>query len=127
MRRAWSGCCSTKVNAVEGNATHLGILDRDQSPLYVVDCILNIDNPEDPKVVVTLDMTFKNKKGHGIRILGQSTISLAGPASGNYEIIEGYGKFSGAEGTVKTTGFFNAETASADFKVDGMVTQPNRK
>ncbi len=116
-----------EINAGEGNATHLGILDRDQSPLFVVDCNLNFDDPEDPKVITTLDITLRNKKGDGIRLLGQSTISLSGPASGSYEIIEGFGKFSGATGSAKTTGFFNPEAGSAEFNVDGMVTQPNRK
>lgn len=116
-----------EINAVEGNATHLGILDRDQSPLLVVDCNLNFDDPDDPKVVTTLDITLRNKKGDGVRLLGQSTISLSGPASGSYEIIEGFGKFSGATGAATTNGFFNPEAGSAAFKVDGMVTQPNRK
>ena len=116
-----------KINATEGNATHLGILDRGQSPLFVVDCNLNFDDPEDPKVITTLDITLRNKKGDGVRLLGQSTISLLGPASGSYEIIEGFGKFSGATGSATTTGFFNPEVGSAEFTVDGMVTQPNRK
>jgi hypothetical protein len=115
-----------KINAVEGNATHLGILQRDQSPLFVVDCYLNFDDPEDPKVITTLDITLRNKKGDGIRLLGQSTISLSGPASGSYEIVEGFGKFSGATGSATTTGFFNPEAGSAAFSLKGSVTQPNR-
>ena len=116
-----------EINAVEGNATHLGILDRDQSPLFVVDCALNNDDPQNPKVITTLDITLRNKKGDGLRLLGQSVISLLGPASGTYEIIEGFGKFSGATGSATTDGFFNPEAGSAVFSVDGMVTQPNRK
>ena len=116
-----------EINAVEGNTTHLGILDRDQSPLLVVDCNLNFDDPEDPKVITILDITLRNKNGDGVRLLGQSTISLSGPASGNYEIIEGFGKFYGATGSANTTGLFNPEAGSAAFSVKGMVTQPNRK
>lgn len=73
-----------KNNAVSGNATHLGILDSNQSPLFVVDCALDGINQT---ITTTLDMTLKNKKGDGIRIFGESILSVAGPSTGNFEII----------------------------------------
>ena len=115
---------AAKNNIVEGNATHLGKLDYMISPLIVEACavdfavgILSVD----------LNITFRNKNGDGIRILGTSNITLAGPATGSYEVVEGFGKFEGATGSVTTTGFFNLETGVAEFSAEGMVTQPNRK
>jgi hypothetical protein len=66
---------AAKINKVEGNATHLGILDDMNSPLIAEACNLNL---QAGILSVTLNITFKNKKGDGIRILGVSNISLAG-------------------------------------------------
>ncbi|MBT8300807.1 MAG: hypothetical protein KJO63_05710, partial [Maribacter sp.] len=110
-------------NKVEGNATHLGVLDYMKSPLIVEACDLDAQTGI---LSVTLNITFKNKKGDGIRILGVSNISLAGPASGSYEVVEGFGKFEGATGAISTTGFFNGNTGVAEFRAEGSVTQPNR-
>ena len=114
---------AAKLNKVEGNATHLGILDDMDSPLVVEACVLDL---QAGILSVTLNITFKNKKGDGIRILGVSNISLEGPASGSYDVVEGFGKFEGATGSITTTGFFNGVTGVAEFQVEGNVTQPNR-
>jgi hypothetical protein len=114
---------AAKINKVEGNATHLGILDDMNSPLIAEACNLDV---QAGILSVTLNITFKNKKGDGIRILGVSNISLEGPASGSYEVVEGFGKFQGATGSISTTGFFNTETGVAEFRAEGSVTQPNR-
>lgn len=112
-----------KFNLVSGNATHLGIMDQPNSPLTIESCSFNATTGI---LTVTLDITFKNKNGDGIRILGVSNISVAGPASGSYDVVDGFGKFQGATGSITTTGFFNAETAVAEFSAEGMVTQPNQ-
>ena len=112
-----------KFNLVSGNATHLGIMDTPNSTLLIESCFFDGDAGI---LSVTLNVTFKNKNGDGIRMLGISNISVAGPASGSYDVVEGFGKFEGAAGTITTTGFFNAETAVAEFSANGMVTQPNR-
>jgi hypothetical protein len=113
---------AAKINKVEGNATHLGILDDMNSVLIAEDC--NLDT-QAGILSVTLNITFKNKKGDGIRILGVSNITLEGPASGSYEVIEGFGKFEGATGSITTKGFFNGVTGVAEFRAEGFVTQPN--
>jgi len=117
-----------KFNLVTGNATHLGFIDpgvpdQPNSTLLIESCFFDV---ETGILSVTLNITFKNKKGDGIRILGISNISVEGPASGSYEVVEGFGKFEGATGNITTKGFFNAETAVAEFRAEGMVTQPNR-
>lgn len=112
-----------KINVVNGNATHLGLLDEIRSPLMVEDCSFD---SQTGFLTVTLNITVRNKKGDGIRFLGVSNISLEGPASGSYEIVEGYGKFEEATGTLITTGFFNGETGVAEFSAEGFVTQPNQ-
>lgn len=111
-----------KINVVTGNATHLGILDQINSPLIVEDCSFDSNTGF---LIVTLNITLKNKKGDGIRFLGVSNISVEGPASGNYDIVEGFGKFEGATGSLTTKGFFNGETGVAEFSADGFVTKPN--
>lgn len=111
-----------KINVVNGNATHLGILDQINSPLIAEEC--SFDSMTGI-LTVTLNVTLKNIKGDGIRFLGESNISLEGPASGNYNIVEGFGKFEGATGSLKTKGFFNGETGVAEFSAKGFVTQPN--
>lgn len=110
-------------NNIKGNATHIGVLDSEQSPLTPVDCLLDITNG---KLTVGLDMTFVNKKGDGIRVLGESVINLDGSATGSFEVIQGFGKFEGATGWMDTVGFFDFETGVADYRGEGMVTQPNR-
>ena len=110
-------------NLMTGNATHLGILDRESSPLIIADCELDL---EEGVLIGTLDMTFKNKNGDGIRILGQSIMGLYGqPSSGEYEVIEGYGKFEGALGHMTSKGVVDFDVAVADFTVEGVVSQPN--
>lgn len=111
-------------NAIKGNATHIGVLDPEQSPLAPVSCLLE---EAEGRLTVGLDMTFVNKKGDGIRILGESVINLDGSATGSFDIIDGFGKFEGATGWVDTEGFFNFENGVATYSGDGMVTQPNRK
>ena len=111
-----------KFNVVNGNATHLGVLDQMNSPLIAEECSFD---SQTGFLTVTLNITVKNKKGDGIRFLGVSNISLEGPASGSYDIVEGYGKFENAMGTLTTTGFFNGETGVAQFSADGYITQPN--
>lgn len=112
-----------KFNIVSGNASHLGILDAANSPLIVEDCSFD---SQTGFLAVTLNITYKNKNGDGIRVLGISNISIEGPASGSYEVVEGYGKFEGATGSMTTEGFFNGETGVAEFSAEGFVTQPNR-
>ena len=109
-------------NIVSGNATHLGKIDQMNSPLLVEECSFD---SQTGFLTVTLNITVKNKKGDGIRFLGVSNISVEGPASGNYDIVEGFGKFENAAGTLTTTGFFNGETGVANFSADGYITQPN--
>ena len=112
-----------KINVVNGNATHLGILDDINSPLIVEECAFD---SQTGFLTVTLNITLINRNGDGIRFLVVSNISLEGPASGNYNIVEGFGKFEGATGSLITEGFFNGETGVAEFSADGFVTQPNR-
>lgn len=112
-----------KINKVTGNATHLGVLDDLNSQLIAESCSLDA---QAGILSVELNITFKNKNGDGIEILGISDITLAGPASGSYEVVKGFGKFEGAQGTVQTTGFFNGETGVAEFRAEGMISQPNR-
>ncbi len=109
-------------NAVDGNATHLGNLDWNQSPLIVVDCTLN---PLEQTITTTLHMTFMNKKGDGLLFHGPATLSIEGPSWGSFEIVEGYGKFEGALGEIETEGFFDINTGRTVFSAKGMVTQPN--
>ena len=111
-----------KINVVKGNATHLGILDQMNSPLIVEECSFDSNTGI---LTVTLNITVKNKNGDGIRFLGESNISIEGPASGTYNIVEGYGKFEGATGSLTTNGFFNGETGVAEFSAEGFITQPN--
>ena len=110
------------INAVSGNATHLGLLDVYQSSLIVVECVLD---PIGESVITTLDMYLVNSGGDGIHIFGESTLTFAGPSFGNFEIIEGFGKFEGASGSIETTGFFNFENGTTQFRAEGFVTQPN--
>jgi len=110
-------------NTVSGNATHLGVLDPAESKLFVVDCELNL---ESELLIGTLEMTFLNKKGDGIKVLGVSRMGLYGnPSSGEYDVIEGYGKFEGAAGHLTSTGLVNFDTGVADFKMDGLITKPH--
>ena len=111
------------VNAISGNATHIGVLDPNLSPLVPTDCLLDVGNG---KLVVGLDMTFVNKKGDGIQILGESIINLDGTATGSFDIIGGFGKFDGASGWIETEGFFNFENGVATYRGEGMVTKPNK-
>jgi hypothetical protein len=108
-------------NAISGNATHLGELDPFQSPLIGVDCSFN---PGTMIVTATIDMTFKNLEGDGLRILGQSDMSLNGPASGSYVVQEGFGKLYGATGNLNTTGKLNPNDGTAEFEVDGKIVVP---
>ena len=108
-------------NAISGNATHLGELDPFQSPLIGVDCSLN---PATMVVTATIDMTFKNLDGDGLRILGQSDMSLDGPASGSYTVQEGFGKLYGATGNLTTKGQLNPNDGTAHFEVNGLITVP---
>ncbi|NNF32864.1 MAG: hypothetical protein HKN68_02080 [Saprospiraceae bacterium] len=110
-------------NIVSGNATHLGVLDEVESKLYVLNCELNLT---EELLIGTLEMTFKNKKGDGIKVLGVSRMGLYGkPSSGEYSVSEGYGKFEGATGQLSSSGLVNFETGVADFKMDGLITKPH--
>jgi len=118
-----NGVAVMKTNAVIGNATHIGLIDRSMSPLIVEDCDFN---PSTGVITAELNVTVKNSKGDGIRFLGISNMNVAGPSSGNYIIVEGFGKFEGATGELSTVGYLNAAAGSAEFKVEGIITQPNR-
>jgi hypothetical protein len=121
----WTDCgygvMLTINNAVSGNATHLGELDMAQSPLYGVDCSFD---PATGIVTATLDMTFMNYAGDGLRILGQSDMSVNGPASGSYTVMEGFGKLAGATGDLNTKGQLDPATITAEFEVYGKITVP---
>ena len=119
-----NGVAVMKTNAVNGNATHIGLADRSMSPLIVESCDFD---PSTGIITAELNVTVKNSKGDGIRFLGTSNMNVAGPSSGNYVIVEGFGKFEGATGELSTTGFLNAAEGSAEFKAEGFITQPNRK
>ncbi len=121
----WTDCgyevMLTVNNAISGNATHLGKLDVSQSPLIGVDCSFD---PTTGIVTATLDMTFMNHKGDGLRMLGQSDMSINGPASGSYTVMEGYGKLAGATGNLNTKGKLDPATITAEFEVYGKITVP---
>lgn len=108
-------------NAVSGNATHLGKIDPMRSPLIVVNCILN----DEESITTTLEMTFRNKKGHGIKVYGDVVLNIAGPTAGYFEIIEGYGKFEGASGWIETAGMFDISQGKTVYKAEGLISQPN--
>jgi hypothetical protein len=108
-------------HAVNGNATHLGLIDPMQSQFNVVECALNI---QEQLATFTDEIILKNKKGDGLFFLGNSTASLAGPGTGYYVVVEGYGKFENATGWINTIGNISGPDGPV-FAVDGMVTQPN--
>lgn len=118
---------STPANiysAVSGNATHLGKLDPTLSEIEVVDCSLDAIAQV---VITTLDMTFINKKGHGIRVEGDVDLSIEGPTSGYFIITEGFGKFENASGWIATQGSFDITNGTTVYSADGYISQPNQR
>lgn len=111
-----------KLSTVSGNATHLGKLNWIKSPLTVNHCEFD---PITGNFTVELDMIFKNKNGDGIHIFGESIMHITGPATGEFLIIDGFGKFKDASGELLTEGFLNVEAGTTVFRAEGMVTQPN--
>lgn len=109
-------------NTISGNATHLGKIDPTLSPLIVVNCILN----DEESITTTLEMTFRNKNGDGIKVYGDAVLNIAGPSSGYFDIIEGYGKFEGATGWMATAGMFNIDQGTTVYSAEGRISQPNR-
>ena len=113
-----------KFSTMTGNTSHFGKLDKNKSLLTVRDCSLDI---ETQTVEMVIDITFRNKNGEGLQFLGAVNVSLEGPTSGFFEVIEGYGEFKGFTGWVATEGFLNTQLGTIFLSVDGMITQPNRE
>jgi len=113
-----------KFSTMTGNTSHFGKLDNSKSPLILRECSLDT---ETQTVKIVWDMTFRNKEGEGLRFLGAVNLSIEGPTSGVFEVIEGYGKFKGFTGWITTEGFLNTELGTIFLSVDGMITQPNNR
>jgi hypothetical protein len=113
-----------KFSTMTGNTSHFGKLDKRKCALTVRDCSFDI---ETQTVEIVMDMTFRNKNGEGLKFLGAVNMSLEGPTSGVFEVIEGYGKFNGFNGWIATEGFINTALGTIFLSVDGMITQPNNR
>lgn len=111
-------------STMTGNTSHFGKLDKRKSALTVRDCSFDTVTQT---VKIVMDMTFKNKNGEGLKFLGAVNLSIEGPTSGVFEVIEGYGKFKGFTGWIATEGFINTELGTIFLSVDGMITQPNNR
>ena len=112
---------AVKNNEVIGNATHLGLIDKEQSRFISLDCELNYIGGY---VFMHHDITLMNKKGDGLLFHGSSTSYLSGPGSGYFEVVAGYGKFANATGWMETTGDISAPGGPI-FSGEGMVSRPN--
>jgi len=113
-----------KFSTMTGNTSHFGKLDRSKSPLTIRDCSFDL---EKQTIEIVMVMMFRNKDGEGLRFIGSVNLSLEGPTSGIFEVIEGYGKFKEFTGWIDTEGFLNTELGTIFLSVDGMITQPNNK
>jgi len=113
-----------KLSTMTGNTSHFGKLDSSKSPLTVRDCSFDT---ETQTVKIVMDITFRNKNGEGLKFLGAVNLSIEGPISGVFEIIEGYGEFNGFIGWIATEGFLNTDLGTIFLSVDGMITQPNNE
>ncbi len=113
-----------KFSTLTGNTSQFGKLNGSKSSLTVRECSLDA---ETQTVEIVMDMTLRNKNGEGLRFLGAVNLSIEGPTSGIFEVIEGYGKFKGFTGWIAAEGFLNTDLGTIFLSVDGMVTQPNNK
>ena len=110
-----------KFSTMTGNTSHFGKLDNGISILTLRECSFDT---EKRTVGIVMDMMLRNKDGEGLRFLGSVNMSMEGPTSGIFEVIEGYGKFKGFTGWIDTEGFLNTELGTIFLSVDGMITQP---
>ncbi len=113
-----------KFSTMTGNTSQFGKLDKSISPLTIRECSFD---KEKQTVEIVMDMTFRNKNGEGLKFLGAVNLSIEGPTSGVFEVIEGYGKFEGFTGWIAAEGFLNTDLGTIFLSVDGMVTKPNNK
>ena len=113
-----------KFSTMTGNTSHFGKLDTSKSLLTVRNCSFDL---ETQTVEIVMDMTFRDKNGEGLKFLGAVNLSLEGPTSGVFEVIEGYGTFKGFTGWIATEGFLNTDLGTIFLSVDGMITQPNNR
>ena len=111
-----------KFSTMNGNTSHFGKLDKSISPLIIRECSFV---KEKQTVEIVMEMTFRSKNGEGLKFLGAVNLSLEGPTSGVFEVIEGYGKLQGFTGWIDTEGFLNTELGTIFLSVEGMITQPN--
>ena len=113
-----------KLSTLTGNTSQFGKLNGSKSSLTIRECSLDV---ETQTVEIVMDMTLRNKNGEGLRFLGAVNLSIEGPTSGVFEVIEGYGKFEGFIGWIAAEGFLNTDLGTIFLSVDGMVTQSNNK
>ena len=113
-----------KFSTLTGNTSQFGKLNGSKSSLTIRECSLNA---ETQTVEIVMDMTLRNKNGEGLRFLGAVNLSIEGPTSGVFEVIEGYGKFKGFTGWIAAEGFLNTDLGTIFLSVDGMITQPNNR
>ena len=113
-----------KFSTMTGNTSHFGKLDRSKSPMTIRECSFDT---EKKTVGIVMDMMLRNKDGEGLRFLGSVNLSIEGPTSGIFEVIEGYGKFKGFTGWIAAEGFLNTKLGTIFLSVDGMITQPNNR
>lgn len=113
-----------KFSTMTGNTSHFGKLDNGKSTLSLRECYFDT---EKQTVGIVMDMMLRNKVGEGLRFLGPVNMSMEGPTSGVFEVIEGYGKFKGFTGWIATEGFLNIELGTIFLSVDGIITQPNNR
>ena len=113
-----------KFSTLTGNTSQFGKLNGSKSSLTIRECSLDA---ETQTVEIVMDMTLRNKNGEGLRFLGAVNLSIEGPTSGVFEVIEGYGKFKGFTGWIAAEGFLNTDLGTIFLSVDGMITQPNNR
>ena len=113
-----------KFSTLTGNTSQFGKLNGSKSSLTIRECSFDA---ETQTVVIVMDMTLRNKNGEGLRFLGTVNLSIEGPTSGVFEVIEGFGKFEGFTGWIAAEGFLNTDLGTIFLSVDGMITQPNNK
>lgn len=104
----------------DGNITHLGELDFDESRSTITYC--DVIDPVNLVGEFGMEIVWKNYDGDGLTFEGVAILTAPDwGGTANWTITGGFGKFENASGW----GMVTITTQAGVKKIDGMVTQPN--
>ena len=121
-----TGASAPAAGWMQGHITHLGQLNMPQSPLAHVNCELVFDENWHPlKVVIRGSHGYwTGANGDRLDWAGSYESYLDGTFSGDLDIVGGTGRFEGATGNLKGSGYVDPETGYAVSTGKGYITIP---